>query len=78
MIVQEMTIAYVAAHHTTSSHSGSFFAKIFNGIVEIYKRRVAYLVTVNELRGLSDRELSDIGITRCEIEAVALKSAELA
>jgi uncharacterized protein YjiS (DUF1127 family) len=33
--------------------------------------RIRYKVTMNELGALSDRELTDIGINRCDIPRVA-------
>lgn len=35
------------------------------------ERRRQYLATVKELNSLSDRELDDIGVVRCDIKTVA-------
>ncbi|PIP97040.1 MAG: hypothetical protein COW75_08865 [Rhodobacterales bacterium CG18_big_fil_WC_8_21_14_2_50_71_9] len=39
------------------------------------RRRAAYLQTWRELDGLSDRELSDIGFSRCDIAQIARDAA---
>ena len=44
-------------------------------VAQIKARRAAYDRTFTELTALSDRELSDIGIARCDIRRLA--SAEL-
>lgn len=38
---------------------------------EIRERRATYRATLNELGRLNDRELSDIGIHRCDIRRIA-------
>ncbi|HBB84132.1 MAG TPA: hypothetical protein DC031_12880 [Sulfitobacter sp.] len=40
-------------------------------VAQIKARRAAYDRTFTELNVLSDRELSDIGIARCDIRRVA-------
>lgn len=67
-------MAYVTTQHIKSSRDGALFAKLFGAIVDFAKRRAAYHMTLSELRGLSDRELADIGIPRCQIEEVARQS----
>jgi uncharacterized protein YjiS (DUF1127 family) len=44
-----------------------FVKKINHFITE----RIRYRVTMNELSSLTDRELTDIGINRCDIPRVA-------
>lgn len=44
----------------------------FDRVKEAYDRRAAVTATRNELSALSDRDLEDIGLTRGDIEAVAL------
>ena len=44
-----------------------FIKKINHFITE----RIRYRVTMNELSSLTDRELTDIGINRCDIPRVA-------
>lgn len=48
----------------------TFIKKINNYVTE----RVRYRVTMNELNALTDRELTDIGINRCDIPRVAEKN----
>nr|WP_241525489.1 DUF1127 domain-containing protein [Pseudophaeobacter leonis] len=38
-------------------------------------RRDLYLSTLSELRGLSDRELADLGIPRAHIRRIALETS---
>ena len=42
-------------------------------MLEWYKRTRRYYTVVNELNGLSDRELADIGLTRGDIVFVAIE-----
>ena len=48
---------------------GSYFATL-----DRVKRRRAYLKTIRELEKMSNRDLADIGFSRAEIKARALKS----
>lgn len=41
-------------------------------------KRLDYRSTVKELSALSDRELDDIGIARCDIPSIARQSADMA
>lgn len=68
-------MAYIAENHSSSSRFGAFLSKTVETIASAYKRRVTYYTTVSELRGLSDRELSDIGIGRHEIDMIARSAA---
>lgn len=47
---------------------------MFESMYKRIKRSGRYNRTVNELSRLSDRELSDIGIHRCDIQRVALEA----
>ncbi|MFN3613903.1 MAG: DUF1127 domain-containing protein [Rubrimonas sp.] len=40
------------------------------------RRREAYARTVNELEVLTDRDLSDLGIARCDIRRLAREAAD--
>lgn len=64
----------------TTTRAASFsLADRFSGILAQIKatmaRRAVYAQTVRELNVLSDRELSDLGIARYEINAVAAEAA---
>ena len=48
---------------------GSYFATL-----DRVKKRREYLKTIRELEKMSDRDLADIGFSRAEIKARALKS----
>ena len=59
----------------------SFFEKLGQVLTLVYfatldrvKKRKQYLKTIRELQMMSDRDLSDIGYSRGEIKARALKS----
>ena len=59
----------------------SFFEKLSQVFTLVYfatldrvKKRKQYLKTIRELRKMSDRDLSDVGFSRSEIKARALKS----
>ena len=59
----------------------SFLEKISQVVTFVYfatldrvKKRKEYLKTIRELEKVSDRDLSDIGFSRGEIKARALKS----
>lgn len=47
-----------------------------NTILKFFRKRKAYLNTVRELSKLSDRDLHDIGLGRCDIRRLALDVAE--
>ncbi|NUH65957.1 DUF1127 domain-containing protein [Sulfitobacter sp. S0837] len=49
----------------------SRFASLWAATTEAWARRAAYRRTLNELHALSDRELADIGLARCDIRRVA-------
>ena len=49
---------------------GGIFA-VLNKLTEAMQRRRVYRTTVNELSALSDRDLSDLGISRASIRRLA-------
>lgn len=48
---------------------------IFHRIREAFARYRLYNATARELSQLSDRDLKDIGISRCDIQSIARQSA---
>ncbi|MEX0287272.1 MAG: DUF1127 domain-containing protein [Paracoccaceae bacterium] len=52
-------------------HSESFLTNLVARLRDIRKRRRMYTTTVNELAGLTDRELNEMGIGRFGIRRVA-------
>ncbi|GAA6161935.1 hypothetical protein NBRC116589_41090 [Ruegeria sp. HU-ET01832] len=44
-------------------------------VKEAYALRAEYNRTYSELQGLSDRELNDIGVRRCDIKDIAREHA---
>ncbi|MBC7946177.1 MAG: DUF1127 domain-containing protein [Burkholderiales bacterium] len=50
--------------------------RLFQKLTVWSQERRAYRQAVFELSELSDRDLADIGIARCDIEAIALQTAK--
>ena len=53
---------------------GQVFTFAYFATLDRVKKRKEYLKTIRELEKISDRDLSDIGFSRGEIKARALKS----
>ena len=53
---------------------GQIFTLAYFATLDRVKKRKEYLKTIRELGKMSDRDLSDIGFSRGEIKARALKS----
>ena len=53
---------------------GQMFTLVYFATMDRVKKRKEYLKTIRELQKMSDRDLSDIGFSRGEIKARALKS----
>ena len=53
---------------------GQVFTFTYFATLDRVKKRKEYLKTIRELQKMSDRDLSDIGFSRGEIKARALKS----
>ena len=53
---------------------GGIFAAL-NELTEAMQRRRVYRTTVNELSALSDRDLSDLGLSRASIRRLAQDAA---
>lgn len=60
---------------TTLDAIRSFFQRKQESFLDAWARRKVYGNTVSELASLSDRELSDLGIARCNIRRLALEAA---
>ncbi|WP_083095895.1 DUF1127 domain-containing protein [Pseudophaeobacter leonis] len=50
-------------------------AQMLSAVKAAKLRRDLYLSTLSELRGLSDRELADLGIPRAHIRRIALETS---
>ena len=53
---------------------GQVFTLAYFATLDRVKKRKEYLKTIRELEKISDRDLSDLGFSRGEIKARALKS----
>ena len=53
---------------------GQVFTLAYFATLDRVKKRKEYLKTIRQLQKMSDRDLSDIGFSRGEIKAKALKS----
>ena len=53
---------------------GQIFTLAYFATSDRVKKRREYLKTIRELEKMSDRDLSDIGFSRSEIKARAIKS----
>ena len=53
---------------------GQLFTLAYFATLHRVKKRKEYLKTIRELEKMSDRDLSDIGFSRSEIKARAIKS----
>lgn len=64
----------VIAIRSAERHTGAFTA-IAARLTLWLRRREAYAQTVNELGALTDRDLNDLGIARCDIRRLAREAA---
>jgi uncharacterized protein YjiS (DUF1127 family) len=53
----------------------STVADMLNGVAKVMARRNVARTTFNELAALSNAELADMGIARCQIRRIALETA---
>lgn len=60
---------------TTARPASTFLVDLQASLAQRLAQIRAYRTTVNELAGLSDRELSDLGIARADIRAIAQEAA---
>jgi uncharacterized protein YjiS (DUF1127 family) len=68
-------MAYVNTTRANEVSASSRFAGLFAGFSAMIARRRVYDRTVRELSTLTDRELSDLGIVRSLIGAIAREAA---
>ena len=68
-------MAYV---NTTTAPTTSFFARIgtaFDALATRYKKYRLYRETFDGLSALSNRELNDLGLNRCDLRRVSWDAA---
>lgn len=68
-------MAYVASHSVARPSIREYLANLIASVKEANARRTVYIKTLNELRSLSDRDLADLGISRLQVEDIALQAA---
>jgi uncharacterized protein YjiS (DUF1127 family) len=66
------------AGHELSERAVSGVGRLIKTVAAWSARNRAYHQTVSELEMLSDRDLADIGIARCDIYAIARDAAKAA
>ena len=69
-----MATTFATANLSTAARRGGLAGRI-EGIRTSYAQWRVYRRTVAELSALSDRDLSDLGLGRASIRAVALEAA---
>ncbi|WP_071675064.1 DUF1127 domain-containing protein [Nioella nitratireducens] len=68
-------MAFATDTRAASISLGARFAEIRAQFQEAMEARRVYRRTLNELAQLSNRDLADLGIGRCEIRGIALEAA---
>ncbi len=72
-------MAFFIDTHSREAGLGARFmasaADILNGAAKLMARRNVARITFNELASLSNAELADMGIARCQIRRIALETA---
>jgi len=68
-------MAYVNSTHATTVSISDRFGSLVAGVKAALARRRVYDQTVRELAALSDRDLTDLGISRSVITEVASEAA---
>jgi uncharacterized protein YjiS (DUF1127 family) len=66
------------ASNSNSASRGGFFARVEALMIDVrarLARRRLYKQTFNELAQLSDRELADLGLSRCDLRRLAWQAA---
>lgn len=69
-------MAYLNTTSATTSSLNTRIGSAFDALVARYKQHRLYRETFDGLSALSNRELADLGLTRCEIKRVAKKAAQ--
>ena len=54
----------------------TFFVKVFNAMIEARQRQANIRIAEMQLRGMTDRELNDIGIGRGDIKRIVREGKE--
>ena len=70
-------MAYVNSSRQVTVSFGDRIVALVKVASQSMQRRRVYLQTLHELNGLSDRDLSDLGIARSDINNVAREAAYL-
>ena len=75
LLIKDSNMAFTAdsSFAKPAAFDGIFVA--LNKLIEAMQRRRVYRTTVNELSALSDRDLSDLGVSRTSIRRLALDAA---
>lgn len=68
-------MAYVNSSRQATVSFGDRIAALVKVASQSMQRRVLYLQTLHELNGLSDRDLSDLGLARADLASVAREAA---
>lgn len=69
-------MAFFTDTHTQTSGVSGKVAQVFSNLSIYMKRRAIARQTFAELAGLSDRELSDLGLSRGDIRRIAREAAQ--
>jgi uncharacterized protein YjiS (DUF1127 family) len=70
-----MKMAYVTSQGATGTGVVAWFGDVLAAWAAARECRAVYARTVMELSGLTDRELSDINLSRSQITEVAFEAA---
>lgn len=68
-------MAYITGNRTRTTSFAKSLADLRDGIVRAYTNWRVYRNTLNELQGLSIREMADLGISPSMIRRIALEAA---
>ena len=68
-------MAHVISNRASGFSLAETVSNVLNALRTARARRAIYVRTLNELKVLSDRDLSDLGISRLQIEDLAREAA---